>query len=272
MLSIGEFARLVGVSVRMLRHYDRLGLLVPAHVDPSSGYRSYAADQLDRANRLVALKDLGFSLEEVGRLLDAPDGSVEIAELLRQRRRDLREQIAVDEQRLAQVEASLRLIERKSTMSTITITETELPAVQVAQLSTTVTEMSEAGPSVGPLFQQLTAALADAGAAQAGPGLATYTGGEDDESLVVTAAAPVAGPVPDGVEEGDLPSAPRALTARYAGDDLAGLPEVWQAITEEAARRSLTPAGTNREVYLATPFDPDADGGGWLIEVQIPVA
>ncbi|WP_296193289.1 MerR family transcriptional regulator [uncultured Microbacterium sp.] len=72
MLSIGEFARLVGVSVRMLRHYDRLGLLVPARVDEYSGYRFYSAAQLDRANRLVALKDLGFRLDEVGESLGPP--------------------------------------------------------------------------------------------------------------------------------------------------------------------------------------------------------
>ena len=59
MVSIGEFARLVGVSVRMLRHYDRLGLLEPARVDEYTGYRSYSTAQLDRANRLVALKDAG---------------------------------------------------------------------------------------------------------------------------------------------------------------------------------------------------------------------
>ena len=70
MLSIGEFARLAGVSVRMLRHYDQLGLLRPERVDPHSGYRRYAAAQLERANQLVALKDLGFTLEQVGVLLD----------------------------------------------------------------------------------------------------------------------------------------------------------------------------------------------------------
>ncbi|GAA0489344.1 MerR family transcriptional regulator [Microbacterium aurantiacum] len=70
MLSIGEFARLAGVSVRMLRHYDRLGLLRPERVDLHSGYRRYAAAQLERANQLVALKDLGFTLEQVGVLLD----------------------------------------------------------------------------------------------------------------------------------------------------------------------------------------------------------
>ena len=69
MFSIGEFARYARVSVRMLRHYDSLGLLVPAVIDPSTGYRLYAAAQLTRLNRLVALKELGFTLEQVGSVL-----------------------------------------------------------------------------------------------------------------------------------------------------------------------------------------------------------
>jgi MerR family regulatory protein len=58
--SIGEFARHGRVSVRMLRHYDAIGLLRPACVDPVTGYRSYEVSQLAELNRLIALKDLGF--------------------------------------------------------------------------------------------------------------------------------------------------------------------------------------------------------------------
>ena len=63
MFRIGEFSRFSRVSVKMLRHYDELGLLTPAHVDPQSNYRYYSADQLPRLHRIVALKDLGFRLE-----------------------------------------------------------------------------------------------------------------------------------------------------------------------------------------------------------------
>ncbi len=70
MLSIGHFARHGRVSVRMLRHYDALGLLQPAYVDQVSGYRSYEAKQLSRLNRIVALKGLGFTLQQVQSILD----------------------------------------------------------------------------------------------------------------------------------------------------------------------------------------------------------
>ncbi|HTQ91553.1 MAG TPA: helix-turn-helix domain-containing protein [Streptosporangiaceae bacterium] len=70
MFSIGEFARHGRVSVRMLRHYDAIGLIRPACVDPDSGYRFYQASQLDELNRVIALKDLGFTLQQVQAILE----------------------------------------------------------------------------------------------------------------------------------------------------------------------------------------------------------
>jgi hypothetical protein len=58
MLTIGEFAWLSQVTVETLRHYDRVGLLKPVHLDPFTGYRHYALDQLPRLNHILALKDL----------------------------------------------------------------------------------------------------------------------------------------------------------------------------------------------------------------------
>jgi DNA-binding transcriptional MerR regulator len=70
MFSIGEFARHGRVSIRMLRHYDATGLLRPAFTDPGSGYRFYRASQLADLNRVIALKELGFTLQQVQRILD----------------------------------------------------------------------------------------------------------------------------------------------------------------------------------------------------------
>ena len=70
MFSIGAFASHGRVSVRMLRHYDAIGLLRPAYVDAATGYRYYEAQQFGRLNRIVALKDLGFTLQQVQAMLD----------------------------------------------------------------------------------------------------------------------------------------------------------------------------------------------------------
>ena len=65
MLKIGDFSKLSKISIYMLRHYDKLGLLVPAHIDEDSGYRYYEEKQLTIANRIQALKAMGLGLNEI---------------------------------------------------------------------------------------------------------------------------------------------------------------------------------------------------------------
>ena len=70
MFKICDFSKICQVPVSALRYYADLGLLEPAHIDPFTGFRYYELDQLPRLNRIMALKDLGLSLEEIGRLLN----------------------------------------------------------------------------------------------------------------------------------------------------------------------------------------------------------
>ena len=109
MFSIGEFARLGAVSVRTLRHYDEIGLLHPAKVDPNSGYRSYAADQLGQLNRIMALKDLGFSLEQTHKLVSGITLE-ELRGMLALRRAQLEQALDEYTTRLRGVEARLRYL------------------------------------------------------------------------------------------------------------------------------------------------------------------
>ena len=109
MFSIGEFARLGAVSVRTLRHYDEIGLLHPAKVDPNTGYRSYAADQFGQLNRIMALKDLGFSLEQTRKLISGITLE-ELRGMLALRRAQLEQALDEYTTRLRGVEARLRCI------------------------------------------------------------------------------------------------------------------------------------------------------------------
>src|SRR5919197_6055834 len=111
MFSIGDFARHGRVSIRMLRHYDAIGLLRPAYVDPATGYRSYTAGQLADLNRIVALKELGFSLEQVGAMIADKLSPAELRAMLTMRRAQLETTVAESYARLAQVESRLRGLE-----------------------------------------------------------------------------------------------------------------------------------------------------------------
>src|SRR6059036_1535557 len=117
MLTIGAFARLGGVSVRTLRHYEQVGALMPAETDPATGYRYYRARQLARLHRIQALKDLGLSLQQLGPLLDDDLSAAQLSGMLALTRVQLAERVAEDQARLARVEQRLRYIEMEDDMS-----------------------------------------------------------------------------------------------------------------------------------------------------------
>src|SRR5437899_5083795 len=85
MFSIGEFSRIARVTPRQLRHYEELGLFQPERIDPETGYRFYSALQLARLNRILAFKELGLSLTQILRLLDANISAEEIRGMLTMR-------------------------------------------------------------------------------------------------------------------------------------------------------------------------------------------
>ena len=165
MLTIGDFARLGQVSVRMLRHYDAIGLLRPARVDASSNYRYYQASQFARLNRIVALKNLGFTLNQVATILAEDVDVAELRGMLRLRRAELEAAMADAAAGLAQVEARLRIIEREGTMPTNDIVVKTLPAVRVAELTAVAEdfEPQSIGPAISPLYPALFEHLAKAG-------------------------------------------------------------------------------------------------------------
>jgi len=69
MLKIGDFSKLSRISIRMLRHYDEIGLLMPENVAEYTGYRYYSESLLLQANRIHCLKDMGFSLSLISEIL-----------------------------------------------------------------------------------------------------------------------------------------------------------------------------------------------------------
>jgi DNA-binding transcriptional MerR regulator len=113
MFKIGDFARLGQVSSRMLRYYDQLGLLVPRHTDKWSGYRYYTIDQLGQLNRIIALKELGLTLEQIGDLVaDSNRISAErLRGMLTLKRAEIARTLQEEQRRLGRVEARLRQIE-----------------------------------------------------------------------------------------------------------------------------------------------------------------
>src|SRR6185369_4843102 len=117
MFKIGEFSKLVQVPVPTLRYYDEVGLLKPVEVDRFTGYRYYAMNQLPRLNRILALKGLGFSLEQIAAALNEGLSPDEMRGMLRLRHAQISQQLAQAQSQLTEVEARLQQIEREDKLA-----------------------------------------------------------------------------------------------------------------------------------------------------------
>ena len=108
MFRIGEFSKIAQVSGRLLRYYEEIGLFNPEHTDPQSGYRYYSAGQLPRLNRILVLKELGLSLEQIARLVDQATSTEEIRGMLALRKAQIEQTVQEEMERLRVVEARLQ--------------------------------------------------------------------------------------------------------------------------------------------------------------------
>jgi len=122
MFSIGEFSKLGRVTVDALRHYDALGLLKPAKVDPFTGYRYYSARQLMSLNRILALKEIGFSLEEIARILQDKLTSDQLRGMLKAQLIRAESEIQSAQSRRGRVLARLNYLNLEDTMPAYEVT------------------------------------------------------------------------------------------------------------------------------------------------------
>ena len=271
MFSIGEFARLGTVSVRALRHYDDIGLLRPAKVDPETGYRGYSAEQLGQLNRIVALKELGLSLTQTRQLLDGITLE-ELQGMLMLRRAQLEHELEEHKNQLLGVEARLRYIAREGAMPADDIVVKKIPAVGVVAIA-------GRAPAFGPqnivpvvnrskeLFDQLGI---EERVKEAGPYLIFY---EHDHGHDVTVylALPVAEPpaeLPEPARYLVLPEIEAAVAVR-SGPAAGIFPVVYQDLARWADEHGYQASPPGREVWVHEIHDV-AEVSQQVFEVQLP--
>ena len=254
--------------MRTLRHYDEVGLLRPASVDPATGYRSYAATQLRQLNRILVLKDLGFTLVEITRIVEAGITNDELVGMLRLRRAEAERNAEAEQRRLTRVAARIHLLTGAPHMND-TETAIVIKALDATRVAVT-SEVAEGfdtdfGPIFSRLYPRLFAALDREGITPAGPTYGLYDEREDGQIDVIAGVviSPTANIDSDEVTTRDLPAADRAATLVHQGPmatiaDSYGLLERWMEATGEQ------PVGFSREVYLDCPDDQEA----WVTELQ----
>jgi len=272
MFSIGEFARLGGVSVRTLRHYDEIGLLRPATVDPDTGYRGYSAAQLGQLNRIMALKELGLSLTQARRLLDGVTLG-ELCGMLILRRAQLEHELEEHKNQLLGVEARLRSIAREDAMPADDIVTKRIPAIGVVVIAGRAPGFGAANivPVVNQLAAQFDQLRIHDRVKEAGPRIVFYER-EHGEDVTVCLALPVAEPpgeLPAPADYRVLPQIEAAAAVR-SGPAAGIFPMVYNDLVRWIEEQGYHPVpGPGREVWLHE-IDDIADVAQQVFEIQLP--
>lgn len=155
-LSIGEFSSLCGVTVKTLRHYEKLHLLLPSEVDEWTGYRYYTLSQAQSLNRILHLKRIGLSLDEIAELFDSGDDRPDFS-LINQKISDCQTEINRLKIRLAELQALKKLTLTQAKMKQFEIKS--IPSRIVASCRRVLNDYSELGPLcynvIGPEMMRL---------------------------------------------------------------------------------------------------------------------
>lgn len=272
MFRIGEFAQIAQVSPRQLRHYDQLGLLHPGHTDRQTGYRFYSIQQLPRLNRLLALKDLGLALDQIGPLLDDRISPDELRGMLTMRRAQVEQSLRSEESRLRHIESRIAQIDRDGTIGDYDVIVRSVPATPFLSTSASfgaLEEVVQALCTVAAHGQRLRPSLRDK--------LIVVSGNEDDSpaldldigfSLHHPTNRDLPIPGLGVLVAAELPPAEMATIVRAGTDPTSH--SAFAAIGTWIEAHDHQLAGPCREVFL----EPFSDPGGFataLVEIQFPL-
>jgi DNA-binding transcriptional MerR regulator len=255
-IKIGDFARLSQVSIVTLRHYDELGLLKPITVDHFTGYRYYSVSQLPRLNRILALKDLGFSLEQIEWVLA---GGITPDQLC-----------GIDEQaRLARIEARLRQIEQEDILPNYDVVIKTVPPVLVASRRVRIPTNDQVPMYLGPAFMETYDYVRQQGAKDTGPCFAVWHSPADvytDEDAEAVVPINRSLPGTDRVKIYELPETQVAAVVHHG--DFSDFTQGHTALLQWIENNGYRIAGPYREIYIHHDHQNLADS---TTEIQFPI-
>ena len=268
---IGDFSRLSLVSVKALRYYDELGLLKPAWVDAFTDYRYYSASQLTRLNRILALKDMGLSLEQIAQLLGKEPTPDQIRGMLRLKQVELRQQLVEGQARLVRIEAWLHAFEQEVTMPAYEVVLKKVVPLQVAQIHGIAPTMEQIGPTLDHLFDEVMGYIRQQGATLVGPGITLYYNPEFHEhDIHIEACMAFEGALKSNeqVKVVELPVVETMASVIHHGS-FSTLNQAYNAILKWIEANGYHINGPNRELNLE--YERGGDQSKFVTEVQFPV-
>ncbi len=274
MFRIGEFSRIALISIRMLRHYDEIGLLKPAHIDKFTSYRYYTAEQLADVNRIVALKDLGLTLEQIARLMHSDISQDELRGMLMLKKAQTEQAIQQEIARLKDIESRIQQMHDEGGFSDVEVVLKSVPAQPYLSTRRTLPTLEDSYPLMGQMQNLLTSrrfkkalgsfvavshdAFFDTQEIDLELGYVLHDDSfaetvwlDEGEAMVVT----------------ELPAVETMLSITHIGSSEEGHRRCFTAVGYWLARHQYHLAGAGREVILQFP-QADVES---VIEIQFPV-
>ena len=269
MIKIGDFARLSQVSVVTLRHYDEMNLLKPVKVDAFTGYRFYSADQLPRLNRILALKDLGFSLEQIKLMLADGLSLEQLRGMLMIQRIEVERRLSEEQECLSRIEARLRQIELEDKMPDYDVLVKTVPALLIASCRVTIPTNDQVPAYLAPAYAKVYDYLREQGVKDNGLCLTLWHSPADvyeneDAEAMVAVERPLPGT--HDVKVYELPPTQVACVVHHG--DFAEFTQGHAALLEWIPANGYQIVGPYREIYIK---HDKKNLLHTITEIQIPV-
>lgn len=268
MFKIGDFAKLNKVTVKTLRHYDSIGLLQPENVDPYTGYRYYSASQMPRLNRILSLKDIGFSLDEIALVLDKNYDLEQIQSLLELKHVEISEKISAQQERLSRIEAFMKICKQEAYVMKYDIVIKTIEPVRVASVRDIIPSYSEQGH----LWEELSEHIQKSNAKIVPPCMVIY---HDAAYNVEGVDAEIIEPIVGDLSDTDrikvkLLEGVKEMACTVHKGSFQTLYMAYNAISKWIEENAYEITGSQRELYLKGEWITN-DPNEFVTEIQFPV-
>lgn len=270
MFRIGIFSKLVRVSARMLRHYEKCGLLYPAKIDHVTGYRLYSMKQIPLLSKIVKLRDMGFSIDEIGDILPNYDSSKYLDKALQKKAKEIQAAIAAEQARLEKLMDMRFQLQEGDENMVYDVELKALPEIKVISLKEVIADYSEEEHLWEKMFQFIIE-----NNIQISKGAGSYSDYLDDEykenDVEIEISLPVneLGHSSNGFRFQPLKAIPCAATVRFSGSyENYGL--AMERLGTWIEENGYEVIGNVRGLALHDLLTT-ANPNGFLTELQIPV-
>ena len=273
MFRIGEFSRIGSVTIDTLRHYDTLGLLKPAKVDPFTGYRYYTAQQLQPLNQIIALKEVGFSLHEIARILREQLTADELRGMLKAQLVFTESAIETAQLRRERILARLNYLNLEENMPVYEVTLKSVDALTVAAIRETVPTFAQVSQRWGDMFQTIASWMTANGLPFGLPMTIYHNEGYTRENIDTECAIIIHGTEIDKVDKPLSPivvrqteAIPHMATTIVADEKVESHQRAYHTIGHWIEDHGYCIVGAPRELYYGSP-----ENGDYAAEIQFPV-